>query len=127
TPVMAAVRPGRSSPVILIRTISRKAQLPWQRRRAFYNSPEPVAVSRAAAPQSAAVRQESLADLQPPLRFPYTAALSMTRRAALCEPARIPQARQFLPADLPCPAAASYPAGAASGRAYAAAAGAGAD
>src|SRR3990167_9366652 len=50
TPVMAAVRPGRSSPVILIRTISRKAHSPrqyelqatWQtlnkphKRRTFY-------------------------------------------------------------------------------------------
>src|SRR5690606_4160948 len=46
TPVMAAVRPGRSSPVILIRTISRKAQLPCQRRRAFYNSQGVASTSR---------------------------------------------------------------------------------
>src|SRR5690606_27038328 len=40
TPVMAAVRPGRSSPVILIRTISRKASLQAYKgsakRRSFY-------------------------------------------------------------------------------------------
>src|SRR5690606_23330080 len=77
TPVMAAVRPGRSSPVILIRTISRKAQLPWQRRQAFYNSRRATGgctdTCHEARWQSVAIRQLCSTDLLPPVCLPYTA------------------------------------------------------
>src|SRR5690606_20501275 len=122
TPVMAAVRPGRSSPVMLIRTISRKAQLPWQRRRAFYNS------QRAAGGCSDTCHETGMQFICFTVQtFSLRRAFRILRgtflmsRAALCEPARIRQARQLLPADLPRAAPASNSAGVAGGQPHPAA------